>query len=334
MRRAPSLMLAALLPLASFACAPRDLGCWEGEYAVDSAADVEALEGYSCIDGTLWIRAGSRGLEQIELVTGSLQVTGDGDLVGLTGLRQVDGGLVIRSAQAEDLGPLAALESTFSIRLWDMPALKTLEGLPALELEYFTLDELPALETLQGAEGLDLEGGVLRIENVPVSDLTPLGHVRELTTLTIEGSPNLDFSGLSSLERVESFELLRFTGDDLEGLVGLREVGSIEVFGGTLKTFAGLEQVDTLRSLWIHDIEHMDALSGLSSVRTLEILNLTDTGVADFSGLEQLESVQNILLRRNAGLENLSGLSGLRTLSTLEANENPALRSLEGLGPL
>ena len=159
----------------------------------------------------------------------------------------------------------------------------TLTGLPVYTLE--GLSRTPRCRTLS----IYTQTGKL--------DWSPVGTLKELVSLTVSFTPELDFSAFSGAGSLESVFCLRAGSYRLRGIEKLSSLRSLSLGGGVLSD--------------------PEALSGLSGLRDL---TLTGTGIESLSFLrEGLPSLVTLDLSHNP----------LSDLSALTPEAFPALREIK-----
>jgi len=226
--------------------------CFQGDYAIESAADRAGLERYTCVGGNLVINAPdleSLTLKNIITVKGRLAVGQPFEPVNpvltrldLGGLVSVGGDLwILGNASLADLD-LGSLTSVgHDLRIEANPALTGLRGLGAvtavgggLYVEYNA-----ALTSLDGLQRLAGVGGDLRVGGNPA--LANLDGLRDLAAvgadLSVHGNDALTgLGGLRGLSRVGgNLEFMDNTSLPQCEVCGLRD--RLEGFEGALSCF-------------------------------------------------------------------------------------------------
>jgi hypothetical protein len=239
--------------------------------ADDTAGDLAALAGVSCIDGALYVRGTSlsdlRGLESLSavgaLVIGAAPSMSFGDygnpelrsLAGLEGLRGVGSLILEDNPLLTDLTALAGLTFvTSNLEITNDDGLTSLEGLHNIQ----SIDELivagnAALTDLQGLRGLTSLSGLDVSQNAMLVDLSGLEGLPWIGDmgLTVSGNDALvDFTGLNSITSIGN---------------------SCTVSGNpSLTSFTGLESLTRFAwSLSVSRNPMLSSLDGLDGVREI-----------------------------------------------------------------
>ena len=234
----------------------------------DSAGDVAALAGITCINGPLYVRSSTlttlAGLEALTAV-GELHIGGTPplsfdalgnpslvSLAGLEGLRGVGHVTIEGNPVLTDLTALSGLTFvTGDINIIENDALASLEGLHQIGMSgRITIGGNPALESLEGLRGLTAVDGFEFNSNPLVTNFTGLG--------------NLEYFGAEGASIVFNAGLVDFTG-----LTSLRSVGAGFTVSGNdaLTSFTGLEAVERLA--WTVRISDNPVLASIAELESL-----------------------------------------------------------------
>ncbi|GEM_PF-4382462 len=240
--------------------------------ADDTAGDLAALAGVTCIDGALYVRGTSltdlRGLEALTAV-GSLEIgTAPSLSFGSYG-----------NPQLTSLAGLENLRGVGSLTLEDNPALADLGALSGLTFVTgsLTIDNDDALVSLEGLHNVESVDELVIQANDALADLRGLRGLTSLSGLQVNQNPLLrDFSGLEALPWIGDLGL-SVTGNaalvDFTGLGGVTSIGNSCYLSGnsSLTSFAGLEALTRFAwSLTISDhpaLISLEALSGVTEIR-------------------------------------------------------------------
>ncbi|NOJ78173.1 DUF7151 family protein [Myxococcus xanthus] len=311
---------------AAFVC--QSSAAHDGMYAVENAADLEALKSLSIIRGELAVE--NTDVAMVELpglvsVEGPLSIHDNPALtrVELSGLRYVGGTLSIRGSPSLNevrVGP------------------QTMEALPAVRIDGLTLYSLPALSSLSGmaavAPHFDLTLWNTGVKWSP--DTLP--HVQVLAgTLTIHGNPALEKLPVSRLTEVGGS--VTISGNpmlqSLEGLGGLTRVGGVldVSHNNALTHLTGLEHLTVVK----------DRVIVMNNARLLDLRfdALSETGALVVAGNALLEQVgpmpslfrvhQDVILAENPRLLRAADLPKLQSMGgALFVHLNPLLTDLSG----
>jgi hypothetical protein len=234
----------------------------------DSAGDVAALAGITCIDGPLYVQSSTlttlAGLEALTAV-GELHIGGTPplsfdalgnpslvSLAGLEGLRGVGHLTIEGNPVLTDLTALAGLTfMTGELNVIENTALASLEGLHNIGMSgRITIGGNPALASLDGLRGLTSSDGFEFNSNPLVTNFT--------------GLANLEYFGAEGASVLFNAGLVDFTG-----LTSLRSIGAGFTVAGNdaLVSFAGLEAVERLA--WTVRISDNPLLSSIGELESL-----------------------------------------------------------------
>lgn len=234
----------------------------------DSAGDVAALAGITCIDGPLYVRSSTlttlAGLEALTAV-GELHIGGTPplsfdalgnpslvSLAGLEGLRGVQHVTIEGNPVLTDLTALSGLTFiTGELNIIENESLASLEGLHQIGMSgRITIGGNPALASLSGLRGLTSVAGLEFNSNPLVTNFT--------------GLENLEYFGAEGASVIFNDGLVDFTG-----LASLRSVGAGFTVTGNdaLVSFAGLEAVERLA--WTVRISDNPVLASIAELESL-----------------------------------------------------------------
>jgi hypothetical protein len=185
--------------------------------------------------------------------------------------------------------------------------LEHLAGLGVEELDFGAWRE--ALHTLAGISTMKrLRQLSLRVE--PGVDLRPIGELRELVSLALDGE-------------VETLE-------GLQGCTGLKKL-RIQSAGRVrdLSPVGGLVALEEL-SLW--NCKALAEIAALEGLRNLRALDLSGTlRINDLEPLRALQALTRLSVGDAESVTSLAPLAGLTSLTSLSLSRMASLRSLEGL---
>ncbi|CAM4446929.1 MULTISPECIES: DUF7151 family protein [Myxococcus] len=300
----------------------------DGTYAVENAADLEALKSLSIIRGGLAIEhtdVTTVVLPGLVSVEGPLSIHDNPALtrVELSGLRYVGGALSIRGSNPLNevrVGP------------------QTPEALPAVRVESLTLNSLPALSSLSGVAAVAPHFD-LTIWNTGVQwspDAFP--HVQVLAgTLTVHENAALEKLPVSHLTEVGGSVMISSNPvlQSLEGLGPLTRVGGVLDISSNkaLTHLTGLEHLMVVK----------DRITVMNNAQLLDLRfdALSETGALAVAGNAALEQVgpmpsllrvnKDIILAENPRLLRAADLPKLQSMGgALFVNLNPLLTDLSG----
>lgn len=206
-------------------------------YANPALTDLSALAGADRLGG-LSIRDHAQlvslaGLEQLERVDGTVEISGNpqlADLAGLSGLRVVD-----------------------SLELADNPALVDLSGLAGLQAaDWLQLGDMAPLSSLAGLGGLTRIGSLVLEGSDSLTSLAGLDALTKVDRITVIRCAGL--VSLAGLEGAELAEALWLDGNSaLKSLAGLAVSSSLfRLYLGDNDALTSLAELDPLVS--VHDL--------------------------------------------------------------------------------
>ncbi len=149
--------------------------CFQGDYYITSTSDVESLEPYDCINGTLAVGGAefnSFNLQQIIWISGNLVIYDNPNLTNLDGLSSLDGlgGKlhVISNDTLTNLDGLSGITSVgWSLDISSNPNLANLDGLSGITSvgSFLIIRGNDIITNLDGLSDLTSVGGELYIYN-------------------------------------------------------------------------------------------------------------------------------------------------------------------------
>ncbi|RKZ66263.1 MAG: hypothetical protein DRQ48_10895 [Gammaproteobacteria bacterium] len=124
------------------------------------------------------------------------------------------------------------------------------------------------------------------------------------------------------------------SGEDLAGMEGIRRInGHLNIFGSSIETLAGLDQLQivtgTIRLDYIPKLQHLDNLRGLRSVGKLDIEHAFR--LRSLTGLRNLEECEEFKLFNCDSLTTLGNLPVYRITERIRLQGLPALADLTPL---
>ena len=140
-------------------------------------------------------------------------------------------------------------------------------------------DTFSCCQPYEGARDTDLSYIEDSLWGKPVTDLTVLQELTNLTALYLSGNSPRDLSLLRNLDALETLDL---RGCTLESLDGVQNISSLTSLN--LANVKGLTQED---------------YQVLADMKQLKYLNLQNTGVTDLSFLQGMEALEEVKLRGN-----------------------------------
>ncbi|MBM1107506.1 T9SS type A sorting domain-containing protein [Aurantibacter crassamenti] len=301
------------------------------------------------------------GLDNLETVTGKLDINRNANLETLTGLSKltVVGSTQIGSGISISLNPsllnlnglnnLNRVNNSFNIlnnaSLLNIEALSNLNTLLLGNFLSLTIQGNNALASLTGLEGLTMISGGLAISGNSLINLTGLDNLNSITTrLTITNCDSLlNLQGLNSLQSIGSDFQLE-TNSSLLNLQGLEALNSIAgnvriAHNGEMLNFDGCQNLSLIDGdFTVFNNEKLDDFTGLGNLAAINgnVEIRSNELLQDFSGLSSLGTIsQELQIGDNPSLENLIGLESLEFIGLdLQININPSLQNLNGLDNL
>jgi hypothetical protein len=307
--------------------------CYEGDYIIQSDADMEAFQSWSCINGSLSIwRAEIQKLHLPSLakVTGSLTITDNLKLLsleGLDGLTEVSGsieiGFNIALVDLKGLSSLRKVENDF--RIYQNASLESLDGLKDLSARRILIVGNDSLASLEGMTDVSTET-VYISSNPSLLSLTGLNDIyfKELAIVDNDALSrfgefgSLNFSSVDGMRVEQNDALIDFQGMDNLELVN----GEILVVANrSLTSLNGLDKLGRIRSNFaIKSNDSLLNLSGLGSLSDIDN-NLTisrNIRLVDLTGIECLNIVGgNVVISWNPELVDLNGIVSIVSIDGL-----------------
>jgi len=184
----------------------------------------------------------------------------------------------------------------------------------------------------------------LILKGCVISDLSPIGHLKELEELMITDmvlSPadvetvaslvslkyltasNCSLSGIKPLASLTALEYLDLSNNaigDLSVLTSMPELTYLDLSHNALKN---LSKIESLKKLIELDVSYntLEALSPLSACTELRILEATNNALTDLSGLDKAVNLGVLYVSSNK-LTDISALSKLSAIADLDLSRN------------
>ena len=182
--------------------------------------------------------------------------------------------------------------------------------------------EITALTGLEHATNLTwLNLGTARVDGQrhtnPISDVSPLAALTQLTRLELGYTAVSDVSPLASLTQLTRLELGYTAVSDVSPLAALTQLTSLRLDGTAVSDVSPLAALTQLTSLRLDGTAVSD-VSPLAALTQLTRLNLSYTAVSDVSPLAALTQLTRLNLVGTAGVSDVSPLAGLTQLTWLE----------------
>jgi len=266
------------------------------------------------------------------------RITSISGIERLTGLKALD---MKTSEPLVDISPLASVRSLREVTLHGTEDLRPLETLPHLE-------RLQLVGTSGGRTYKPQLGSLRSMTSLRefvliasgISDLSPVGQARSLTSLHLASTPVNDLSPLEKLTRLESVTLSPSDGPipDLSPLAALPSLTEVSLLAGNatgqidIGALAGSRSITSL-SVALSFGQPPDALVGALSLGDLATLQELTLGLlpeeTDLSWVGSLANLRSFMLI-NSDITDISPLGGLPHLSSVTLLSVP----VESVAPL
>ena len=196
--------------------------------------------------------------------------------------------------------------------------------LTRLEARNANISDLTGLEAATNLKSLWLDGeevaaGTWRNSN-PVSDLSPLAGLTNLTELLLDDNNITDISPLSGLTNLTNLGL---SINNITNILPLVDLTNLEVLGlwrNSVSDLSPLAGLTKLTGLYLGENSASD-LSPLAGLTNLESLFLDANGISDLSPLVGLIQLTRLALEGN-NISDISALAGLTNLTWLRLGHN------------
>ena len=111
------------------------------------------------------------------------------------------------------------------------------------------------------------------------SDISLLLNMKNLKSLIIDTTHNLDFSGVDSLSSITSFTV-KSPMIDMNDVCRLQSVMELYLCGGEIVDFHVIAEMERLESLYLYDIELTD-FSSIYNIPSLQLLGLRNCNIPE-----------------------------------------------------
>ncbi|WP_394829080.1 chitobiase/beta-hexosaminidase C-terminal domain-containing protein [Pendulispora albinea] len=226
---------------------------------------------------------------------------------------------------------LSSIETIGSrLELFDLPALRSLEGLRGLTTvkgENMRLRGNVGFANLRGLEHLTTVKGELSISGGGLSDLSGLDSLTSVGILNVRGTTDLrSLRGLEKLARIEGVRGMSYTSQ-IEGNAALTEIGGLNALTYLGSSFSISKNPK---------LTHLDGLHGLTSAASYFYLR-DNPVLTKLDGLDALAEAQSGLFIIGNAITSLEDLRALTRVNyDLEIREssltNLGLRALTSVG--
>lgn len=253
-------------------------------------------------------------------------------VAGALGVPMTEAGLARDRVRCDEL---AAISTLTVHRVVDLDGVDLLCGLESLTIHSDTLADLDGLEALTRLAEFRLLRIVLRPEDspynqrTPVATLRPLQHLLQLQVLVIEQASVRDLSPLVSLTELRHLELRENLIESVASLSQLPKLDRLDISSNQIQDLSPLSSLVALSKL---DVGHNPASEAgpLSALENLVTLDLQGTAISDVSALAHLPKLTHL----NIGHTNVSSLEPLAQARALQSVDAQSSRVESGLSAL
>lgn len=210
--------------------------------------------------------------------------------------------------------------------------IRTIKATPATRLRWFTelwrkTKERAALyglllEAMKGGGNLPEDANeslasreILIIEDLEVSDLSPLSGLKSLKVLSFPYTQVTDLSPIADLTELILLNCYSTNVSDLSPLSGLSKVLELDISATNVSSLTPLAGLVKLQKLKLSDTPVSD-LSPLVAFQQLEVLDFEYTQVKDISPLKNLTKLKSLFFA-GTPVSDLSDLYNLKNLKVL-----------------
>ncbi|OUS31097.1 hypothetical protein A9Q99_04605 [Gammaproteobacteria bacterium 45_16_T64] len=295
---------------------------WEGDFLVGSIEDINKLEGYTSINGTLSIMPFTSEESDNSLLDGDNQV------------------IAISKIDHRDLKYTLPLGiRTEENLITDISALENINHVGG-NLNVFHNERLTSFDKLNNL--LSVDGNLMVYKNNQITDLEGFNNLTVLGgDLYFQSNQNLEsIDALKGLQRLEGAAVFAWN-EKLTDLAGLENVSSVggrlSVTGSSsLESLGALSNIEFVGgNLEIRNNDLLTSLSGLESLLTVgeDLVIDGNEALLSLDSLENLSSVFGATIRSNPMLTNLEGLNNLTEIpGNIMVEYHKSLQSLSALG--
>ena len=167
--------------------------------------------------------------------------------------------------------------------------------------------------------------------NNPLSDISPVGNLKDLTVLVIDGTAVSDLTPVAGLINLKELGISTHLMSDLSPLKGLINLNHLWFHRTQVTDLSPLAQLANLRIIgtWGSPFSDLSPLAGLTELETLDICGAK---LSDLSPLTGLTGLKTLYLARN-GISDISPIAALTGLDRirLEGNHITDISPLAGL---
>lgn len=319
---------------------------FDSDLRLGSLSEAELLQYVVEVTGSVRVE-GFRGrdlaaLSKLRKVGRDLMISGRyhlDSLDGLEGISEVPGDFTVESGfSLKSLAGLRNLETVGGgFSLGAARRLKSLAGLERLRsADYVSLGHLGSIRDFSALKSLRHVRELHVIANAQLTSLKGLNQLTELDTLRILGNDSLtDLTGLGGLTKVRREFIIEGNAKlrRLSGLNSLRAIGKLRIgpydsnvprgasTGSALRNLTGLERVEEINVLEIHEQPNLVDLRGLrQGVRMGSLDLLYNPLLASLAGIENSlpdSSGLGLWLLHNPRLTDIRALLAVKELSAV-----------------
>ncbi|KAH9289011.1 hypothetical protein KI387_033128, partial [Taxus chinensis] len=322
------------------------------------------LVGLNCLKGITIDRCGKlnglelKGCKNLKTVSGmeyleGITIIAIHDCPELEVLPLLQGLSSLEKIAIDRCGKLNGLELKGCKKLKTVSEMEYLEGITILAIH--DCPELEVLPLLQGLSSLkriaiDRCGKLNGLELKGCKKLKTVSgmeYLEGITIIAIHDCPELEvlplLQGLSSLERIAIDRCGKLNGLELKGCKKLKTVSGMEYLEGIaivvihdcpeLEVLPRLDGCGNLKFLELEDCKKLKRLSVMSDLAKLTVLNIRKCrDLEELSNLAHLSCLERITIVKCKKLRRVLGMSGLAKLVVVNINQCPELVGLSHTG--
>ena len=176
---------------------------------------------------------------------------------------------------------------------------------------------------IQNLEGLQFATNLeeLRLDDNPLSDLSPLTGLTTLKEVGISGESLSDLSPLAGLINLEGVGAWHTSISDISPLAGLTKLRWLELMDNQISDLSPLAGLTNLKRVEFYGLHEPD-LSPLKDLTGLVRFRIGSSRISDISPLAGLINLEELELFSNRRISDVSPLGSLRKLRRLRLDRN------------
>lgn len=173
-------------------------------------------------------------------------------------------------------------------------------------------------ENLQRLWKIVIAGDVYQKHSL--SGITSLGHLHNLTYLTIDYTEISSLAALRSLKALRGLSLRNNQISNLEPLSDLKALQWLSLFNNQIISLDPLRNLQRLQELYL-DLNQVSSLAPLKNLKTLRDLHFNNNQVSEIEPIRGLSRLQELYFSNNR-VDNIEPLTGLHRLQRLSFDNN------------